>query len=76
TSNNAEAYRKTVDDLVKIAAGQGAWLVLDLHLFGSPQADAVEFWKDAAARYKDNPAVLLDLFNEPTGLTWDLWQKG
>lgn len=75
-SNNAEAYRKIVDDLVKIAAGQGAWLILDLHLFGAPQADAVEFWKDAAARYKNNPAVIFDLFNEPTGLTWELWQKG
>lgn len=76
TSNDADAYRRTVDDLVKIAAGQGAYLILDLHLFGGPQADAVEFWKDAAARYKNNPAVLFDLFNEPTGITWDLWQKG
>lgn len=76
TSNDADAYRRTVDDLVKIAAGQGAYVILDLHLFGGPKADAVEFWKDAAARYANNPAVLFDLFNETTGLTWDLWQKG
>ena len=76
TSNDAEAYRALVDDLVKITAGQGAWLILDLHLFGGPQANAVEFWKDAAARYKNHPAVLFDLFNEPTGITWELWQKG
>jgi endoglucanase len=75
-SNDAEAYRAIVDDLVKFAAGQGAYVILDLHLFGGPQADAVEFWKNAAARYKNNPAVLFDLFNEPTGITWDLWQKG
>lgn len=71
-----EAYRAIVDDLVKIAAGQGAYLILDLHLYGGPKAEAVEFWKDAAARYKDNPAVLFDLYNEPTGITWELWQKG
>ncbi|MDF3056183.1 MAG: celA [Rariglobus sp.] len=75
-SNDADAYRRIVDDLVKIAAGQGAYLILDLHLFGGPKANAVEFWKDAAARYANNPAVLFDLFNEPTGITWDLWQKG
>ncbi|HSI08102.1 MAG TPA: cellulase family glycosylhydrolase, partial [Rariglobus sp.] len=75
-ANDADAYRRIVDDLVKIAAGQGAYVILDLHLFGGPQANAVEFWKDAAARYANNPAVLFDLFNEPTGITWDLWQKG
>lgn len=75
-SNNAEAYRAIVDDLVKIAAGQGAYLILDLHLYGGPKAEAVEFWENAAARYKDNPAVLFDLYNEPTGITWELWQKG
>jgi len=75
-ANDAEAYRALVDDVVKIAAARGAWVILDLHLFGSPQADAVEFWQDAAARYKNHPAVLFDLFNEPTSGPWELWRKG
>lgn len=76
TSNNQETYRAVVDDAVKMAAGQGAYLILDLHHFGGPKEDAVEFWKDAAARYANNPAVLFDLFNETHGITWDEWQKG
>ena len=74
--NDAEAYRATVDEAVKMAAGQGAYLILDLHSYGGPRDNAVEFWKDAAARYANHPAVLFDLFNEPHGISWDLWQKG
>jgi endoglucanase len=76
TNNDQEAYRKTVDDAVKMAAARGAWLILDLHRFGAPEQGAVDFWKDAAARYKNNPAVIFDVFNEPTGISWDIWQKG
>lgn len=74
--NDAEAYRAVVDEVVKLAAGQGAYLILDLHYYGGPKESAVEFWKDAAARYANHPAVLFDLFNEPHGISWDLWQKG
>jgi len=74
--NDAEAYRAIVDEAVKMVAGQGAYLILDLHYYGGPRETAVEFWKDAAARYANNPAVLFDLFNEPSGISWDLWQNG
>lgn len=76
SSNNQEAYRKMVDDAIKLAAGKGIYVVLDLHRFFTPDESCVEFWKDAAARYKNNPAVLFDIFNEPHGTTWDVWQSG
>jgi len=76
TSNDPEAYRQVVDDAVRMVAARGAWLILDLHRFGAPEQGAVDFWKDAAARYKNHPAVLFDVFNEPTGITWEIWQKG
>jgi len=76
TSNDAEAYRKLVDDVVRLAAGQGAHVVLDLHRFRAPTEAHVAFWKDAAARYKNEPAVLFDLFNEPGGVSWDVWKNG
>jgi hypothetical protein len=76
TSNDPEAYRQLVDDAVKMAAARGAWLILDLHRFLAPEEGAVEFWKDAAARYKDNPAVLFDIFNEPHGISWEVWRNG
>jgi hypothetical protein len=74
--NGQDAYRKTVDDAVKLCAAKGAYLVLDLHGFGAPTAEDLAFWKDAAERYKNNPAVLFELFNEPHGISWDLWRDG
>ncbi|MDA3873176.1 MAG: glycoside hydrolase family 5 protein [Kiritimatiellae bacterium] len=75
-SNDAEAYRKVVDDAIRIAAGQGAYLILDLHSYGAPRETAVEFWADAAKRYANHPAVIFDLYNEPHGISWDHWQNG
>lgn len=74
--NDAEAYRKLVDDVVTMAAARGAYVILDLHRFKAPEESAVEFWKDAAARYKNNPAVLFDIFNEPHGISWEVWRNG
>ncbi|MDD5349039.1 MAG: cellulase family glycosylhydrolase [Chthoniobacteraceae bacterium] len=76
TANDAEAYRKIVDDVVAMAAGQGAYVILDLHRFHAPEDRDVEFWKDAAARYKNHPAVLFDIFNEAGGISWDVWRNG
>lgn len=72
----AENYRQTVDQAVQLCASRGAYLVLDLHQFGAPMPAHVEFWKDAAERYKNNPAVLFELFNEPHGISWKLWRDG
>jgi endoglucanase len=76
TSNDAEAYRAIADQAIKVAAANGAYVVLDLHRFLTPDQSCIDFWKDAAARYKNNPAVLFDLFNEPHDTSWDVWQKG
>lgn len=75
-ANDADAYRKIVDDVVAMAAGQGAYVILDLHRFGIPEERDIAFWKDAATRYKNNPAVLFDLFNEPGGIKWEIWRDG
>jgi hypothetical protein len=76
TGNDAQAYRLIVDNAVEMAAARGAYVVLDLHRFFTPDASCAKFWKDAAARYKNNPAVLFDIFNEPFGTPWEVWQKG
>jgi endoglucanase len=76
SSNDLQVYRAIVDDAVKMAAGQGAYLILDLHSYGGIKPFAIEFWTDAAARYANHPAVLFDLWNEPHGISWELWQNG
>jgi hypothetical protein len=75
-AGSADKYRETVDQAVRLCAGKGAYLILDLHRFGAPKAPHAEFWKDAAARYKNNPTVLFELFNEPHGISWKIWRDG
>jgi hypothetical protein len=70
------AYRKLVDAAVDAAASRGAYLVLDLHGFGWPTEKDVAFWKDAALRYKNHPAVLFEVFNEPHSVSWTIWRDG
>lgn len=69
-------YRQIVDDAINLCAGHGAYLVLDLHDFRAPTEKHVAFWKEVAARYKNNPAVLYELFNEPHDISWDVWRDG
>ncbi len=75
-TDGGEAYRAVVDKVIMLAANRGAYVVLDLHHYRAPRLTDVDFWKDAAARYKNHPAVLFDLLNEPHGIPWETWQKG
>ena len=70
------AYKKLIDGAVAAAANRGAWVVLDLHRYRAPRERHAEFWREAAARYKDHPAVLFDLINEPHGISWEVWRDG
>lgn len=70
------SYRNRVDAAVQEVIGRGAYLILDLHRFGAPRIEHVEFWRDAAAHYKNNPGVLFDIFNEPHSISWEVWRNG
>lgn len=70
------AYRERVDQAIMLAANRGAYLVLDLHRFGAIRPEHVAFWQDAAARYRNHPAVLFDVFNEPHDISWEVWRNG
>ena len=75
-TDGGAAYRELVDQAVMLAANRGAYLVLDLHHYRAPRPEYLEFWTDAATRYKNHPAVLFDLLNEPHGTTWEVWRDG
>jgi len=70
------AYRELVDAAITLVANRGAYVLLDLHRFRAPRAEHAEFWKDAATKFKNHPAVLFDLFNEPHGTSWEVWRDG
>jgi aryl-phospho-beta-D-glucosidase BglC (GH1 family) len=40
-------------------------------------APSIKFWQVVANRYKNNPRVFFDVFNEPRDFyDWNLWQAG
>jgi len=70
-------YKQTLASLVQEANAAGLYVILDLHwaapgnvcpMLQTQMADAdhsIDFWSSIANTYKDNPAVLFELFNEP-----------
>ncbi len=75
-TDGGKSYRETVDNVVNLVANRGAYVLLDLHRFRAPKQEHADFWKDAAEHYKNHPAVLFDLFNEPHGVSWEVWKNG
>lgn len=41
-----------------------------------PDEGVKEFWLDIVKVYGNNPTVLFDLYNEPYGVSWDVWRNG
>lgn len=74
--DGGEAYRKRVEEAITIAANRGAYVLLDLHVFRASKPEHVEFWKAAAEKFKNHPAVLFDILNEPHGIKWEVWRNG
>lgn len=74
--DGGEEYREIIDQAITLASNRGAYVVIDLHRFRAPKAEHGTFWKDFAERYKNHPAVLFDIFNEPHGISWEVWRNG
>ena len=87
-------YRSAVEKLVEQANAAGLYVILDLHVAApgnacpriqTQMADAdhsLEFWSSIANRFKDNPSVMFELFNEPflnfefSGDAWSYMMQG
>lgn len=41
-----------------------------------PDEEVLGFWREIAQLYGNNPAVLFDLYNEPKGVSWEIWRNG
>jgi endoglucanase len=81
--HSASTYQQVVEHVVSLASRAGLYVILDLHwdapnVNGIAQcpigqgsfagADhAFDFWKSVAVKFKGNPAVIFELFNEPFG---------
>jgi hypothetical protein len=93
---SGDTYRTTMIDYVKTLRSKGLYVIFDLHWASPatsvpkgqlPMADAdhaIDFWKSAAAAFKDVDGVVFDVFNEPfldksnatTTDPWDCLQHG
>jgi aryl-phospho-beta-D-glucosidase BglC (GH1 family) len=83
-----EQYRQKIDEIVAAVHERGKYMILDLHWnnmneWGSyddqhkmPDMNSLLFWKDAATRYKNHPAMIFGLYNEPHSVSWDIWKYG
>ncbi len=76
-SETRRMYLDDVKSIVAELAGHGIYTLLNPHsqaispagarLYTSPMPDAItlDFWEAAAREFREEPAVLFDLFNEP-----------
>ena len=86
--NDGNAYRSIVDQVISIASSKNAYVIVDLHWsdmgqWGAnigqhfmPDDNTSTVWRDIAIRYRNNPAVLFDLYNEPHDVSWSIWRDG
>jgi hypothetical protein len=86
--DGGKSYRAIVHEAVELCASHGAYVILDLHetdvgqwghhlgFHRMPDRNSIDFWKSLAHAYRDHPAVIFDLFNEPHDVPWAVWQHG
>jgi hypothetical protein len=86
----ASGYAAAVDQTVQSITSRGMVAMLDLHhstrqsgtcapTNQQRMADApgaINFWSSVAARYRANPLVAFDLYNEPHDIAWSQWLNG
>lgn len=87
-TDDGSAYRRLVEAIIKNGNEKGAYILLDLHWSNGnqwgeyigqhimPDENSLTFWRDVATLYKNHPAVLFGLYNEPYGIDWDIWRNG
>jgi endoglucanase len=79
-----ESEMGRLDAVIDHAAGKGMRVIIDVHnyaryggaVIGSqalPPAALADLWQRLAERYKDNPAIIFGLMNEPNGLPTETW---
>jgi endoglucanase len=83
-----QPYRDAVTGFVQRLHAAGLYVILDLHWSapGSepalgqqvmPDADhSPAFWSSVAETFKNDQAMLFDVYNEPRTLVWSCWRDG
>jgi hypothetical protein len=80
-------YRQKIDYWVKKTLENNMYVILDLHtqqdhldldpfIFRLGGDDGLSMWIDIAKTYKDIPRIFFEIFNEPHGITPNVWWNG
>jgi hypothetical protein len=80
-------YAARVDQAVQWITGDGMVALVDLHYNSTSSCSPVAaqqmadhrgptFWSSVASRYKSNPLVAFDLYNEPHDISDAVWRDG
>ena len=84
----APTYPDNVDEQVQAAEADGLDVIIDLHWsdagsFGNKPGqwcmadqNSITFWTQIATKYKSDPHVLFELYNEPHDVAWNVWLSG
>jgi endoglucanase len=87
-SHTCSGYPNTIDATVQAVRSQNMIAIIDLHWsdMGNvanapgqqcmPDQNSVTFWQQVAAKYKSNPNVWFELYNEPHPNNWTIWKNG
>lgn len=71
------AYRTMVYQAVAMCAKYGRYVQIDNHqIYSMPDGADIDFWKDIAPHFKDDPHVIFGLYNEPHWVTSEVWRNG
>ena len=80
--NDTEGYQARIDEIVNWIIDAGMDVIIDLHrLVPRGQSDMADdnspmFWQQVANKYRNNPKVIFELYNEPRNISWDQWRNG
>lgn len=76
------SYKQIIDAIIYYATQNNMAVILDLHWTEngtqSPMANrqSIQFWQEVATQYKNFGTVIFELFNEPFGISQDVWLNG
>jgi len=78
--NLGGTYCKLIEERINFLASKKIYTLLDLQWIDTklkidslPNDLSIEFWKQAAAQFKNQPSVLFDIYNEPRNCEHKAW---